>query len=202
MRGSNASRTPEHAFLMLVLMLSMAGVPPFVGFWTKWSVLREVVAADFVWLAVVAVVFSVAGLFHYLRIAKLMYFDEPGEPTLAVANPIRLVISVNALSVFGGGPLLRRAPSLVPRRPYSGTKQVRRWRSPGGHRPGRLSSVGSPVPGDGARDCRGQPVAVLGGAPSSSSRAVAARRCSATRSLTTRFISPSAKRARARRISG
>ena len=98
-RGLN-ERSPWHAFLMLVLMLSMAGVPPFVGFWAKWSVLREVVAADHVWLAVVAVVFSVVGLFYYLRIVKLMYFDEPGEPALVVPNPLRLVISVNALSVL------------------------------------------------------------------------------------------------------
>ena len=98
-RGLN-ERSPWHAFLMLVLMLSMAGVPPFVGFWAKWSVLREVIAAGHVWLAVVAVVFSVVGLFYYLRIVKLMYFDEPGEPALVVANPLRLVISVNALSVL------------------------------------------------------------------------------------------------------
>ena len=98
-RGLN-ERSPWHAFLMLVLMLSMAGVPPFVGFWAKWSVLREVIAVDFVWLAVVAVMFSVVGLFYYLRIVKLMYFDDPGEPALAVANPLRLVISVNALSVL------------------------------------------------------------------------------------------------------
>ena len=101
-RGLN-ERSPWHAFLMLVLMLSMAGVPPFVGFWAKWSVLREVIAADFVWLAVVAVVFSVVGLFYYVRIVKLMYFDEPDKPALAVANPLRLVISVNALSVLGVG---------------------------------------------------------------------------------------------------
>ena len=98
-RGLN-ERSPWHAFLMLVLMLSMAGVPPFVGFWAKWSVLREVIAAGHVWLAVVAVVFSVVGLFYYLRIVKLMYFDEPAEPALVVANPLRLVISVNALSVL------------------------------------------------------------------------------------------------------
>ena len=98
-RGLN-ERSPWHAFLMLVLMLSMAGVPPFVGFWAKWSVLREVIAADHVWLAVVAVLFSVVGLFYYLRIVKLMYFDEASEPALEVANPLRLVISINALSVL------------------------------------------------------------------------------------------------------
>lgn len=98
-RGLN-ERSPWHAFLMMVLMLSMAGVPPFVGFWAKWSVLREVVDAGLVWLAVVAVVFSVAGLFYYLRIVKLMYFDEADAPELAVANPLRIVISINALGIL------------------------------------------------------------------------------------------------------
>ena len=98
-RGLN-ERSPWHAFLMMVLMLSMAGVPPFVGFWAKWSVLREVVDAGLVWLAVVAVVFSVVGLFYYLRLVKLMYFDEPDEGALEVANPLRIVISVNALAVL------------------------------------------------------------------------------------------------------
>ena len=98
-RGLN-ERSPWHAFLMMVLMLSMAGVPPFVGFWAKWSVLREVVDAGLVWLAVVAAAFSVVGLFYYLRIVKLMYFDEPGEGELVVANPLRIVVSVNALAVL------------------------------------------------------------------------------------------------------
>ena len=98
-RGLN-ERSPWHAFLMMVLMLSMAGVPPFVGFWAKWSVLREIVDAGLVWLAVVAAVFSVVGLFYYLRLVKLMYFDEPDEGALVVANPLRIVISVNALAVL------------------------------------------------------------------------------------------------------
>ena len=71
-RGLN-DRSPWLAFLVLVLMLSMAGVPPFVGFWAKWSVLREVVAADQVWLATVAVVLAVIGLFYYLRVVRLVY---------------------------------------------------------------------------------------------------------------------------------
>ena len=61
----------------------------------------------------VAVVFSVVGLFYYLRIVKLMYFDEPGEPTLVVANPLRLVISVNALSVLVVGLFPGALPRLV-----------------------------------------------------------------------------------------
>ena len=77
-RGLN-ERNPWFAFMMLIVMLSMAGMPPFVGFWAKWSVLREVVAADMTWLAVVAVLFSVVGLFYYLRVVRLMYFDPPEE---------------------------------------------------------------------------------------------------------------------------
>lgn len=110
-RGLHA-RDPWYAFLMLILMLSMAGVPPFVGFWAKWSVLREVIDGGLVWLAVVAVVFSVIGLFYYLRIVKLMYFDPPEEdeegaaPAAAGEEPhpatrgVRLVLSVNTLSVL------------------------------------------------------------------------------------------------------
>lgn len=98
-------RSPWCAFLMLVLMLSMAGVPPLLGFWAKWSVLREAVDAGFVWLAVAAVLFSVVGLFYYLRIVRVMYFDppEPAQPAIAVANPMRVVIGVNALSVLVAG---------------------------------------------------------------------------------------------------
>ena len=53
----------------MLAALSMAGMPPFVGFWTKWSALREVVASGLMWLAVVAVLFSVVGPFYYLRVA-------------------------------------------------------------------------------------------------------------------------------------
>ncbi|MBT8420013.1 MAG: NADH-quinone oxidoreductase subunit NuoN, partial [Gammaproteobacteria bacterium] len=75
-KGLN-ERSPWYAFLMLILMLSMAGVPPFLGFWAKWSVLREVVNADMIWLAVVAVCFAIIGLFYYLRVVRMMYFDAP-----------------------------------------------------------------------------------------------------------------------------
>ena len=90
--------------MMLILMLSMAGVPPFVGFWAKWSVLREVVAADMTWLAVVAVLFSVIGLFYYLRVVRLMYFDPPSEdePVTALAD-MKIVLSVNALAILALG---------------------------------------------------------------------------------------------------
>ena len=102
-RGVN-ERNPWFAFMMLILMLSMAGVPPFVGFWAKWSVLREAVAADMTWLAVAAVLFSVVGLFYYLRVIRLMYFESPSDaaPVTALAA-MKVVVSVNALAILALG---------------------------------------------------------------------------------------------------
>ena len=102
-RGLN-DRSPWLAFLMLVLMMSMAGVPPFVGFWAKWSVLREVVAADHAWLAAVAVLFAVIGLFYYLRVVRLMYFERADDPAPVVASAdAKFMISTNALLILGLG---------------------------------------------------------------------------------------------------
>ena len=102
-RGVN-ERNPWFAFMMLILMLSMAGVPPFVGFWAKWSVLREVIAADATWLAVTAVLFSVVGLFYYLRVVRLMYFDSPRDaaPVTAMTD-MKIVVSANALAILALG---------------------------------------------------------------------------------------------------
>ena len=102
-KGVN-ERNPWFAFMMLILMLSMAGVPPFVGFWAKWSVLREAVAADMTWLAVAAVLFSVVGLFYYLRIVRLMYFESPTDATpVASLVAMRVVVSTNALAILALG---------------------------------------------------------------------------------------------------
>ena len=102
-KGLN-ERNPWYAFLMLILMLSMAGVPPFLGFWAKWSVLREVVAADMTWLAVVAVAFSVIGLFYYLRVVRLMYFERPENPAPVQTGPeMRVMLSTNALVILALG---------------------------------------------------------------------------------------------------
>ena len=102
-KGLN-ERNPWFAFMMLILMLSMAGVPPFVGFWAKWSVLREVIAADMTWLAVVAVLFSVIGLFYYLRVIQLMYFESPRDtaPVTALTD-MKVVVSTNALAILALG---------------------------------------------------------------------------------------------------
>jgi NADH-quinone oxidoreductase subunit N len=97
-------RSPWLAFMMLLLMFSMAGVPPTVGFYAKFAVLQAVVQIHYVWLAVVAVMLSLVGAFYYLRIVKLMYFDAPHDhqPIVASADS-RLLMSANGLAVLGFG---------------------------------------------------------------------------------------------------
>ena len=102
-KGLN-DRNPWYAFLMLILMMSMAGVPPFLGFWAKWSVLREVVAAEMTWLAVVAVFFSIIGVFYYLRVIRMMYFEKAQDAAPVVAGPeMRMMVSTNALAILALG---------------------------------------------------------------------------------------------------
>jgi NADH-quinone oxidoreductase subunit N len=99
-KGLN-QRSPWLAFLMLLLMFSMAGVPPTVGFYAKFSVLNAVVQSGHVWLAVAAVLFSLVGAFYYLRIVKLMYFDTPeSHAPIVFGQDTTLLISVNGLLVL------------------------------------------------------------------------------------------------------
>lgn len=96
-----AQRSPWLAFMMLLLMFSMAGVPPTVGFYAKFSVLNAVVQAGHLWLAVAAVLFSLIGAFYYLRIVKLMYFDAPeSHAPIAFGQEATLLISANSLAVL------------------------------------------------------------------------------------------------------
>ena len=105
LKGLNR-RSPWFAFIMLILMFSLAGVPPTAGFFAKYAVLSAAVAAGQVALAVVAVLFSLVGAFFYLRIVKLMYFDEPEA---SAAGPIegpremRVLLSVNGLALLALG---------------------------------------------------------------------------------------------------
>lgn len=102
-KGLN-ERSPWLAFLMLILMVSMAGIPPAVGFFAKLSVLQAVVRVDLVWLAVFAVIFSVIGAFYYLRVVKLMYFDKPLETQPIVAGyDVRLAMGINGMAVLALG---------------------------------------------------------------------------------------------------
>jgi NADH-quinone oxidoreductase subunit N len=99
-KGLN-QRSPWYAFLMLITMFSMAGLPPTVGFYAKLSVLQAVFAAGYAWLAVTAVLLSLIGAFYYLRVVKLMYFDAPQDTARIAAQPdMRLLLSVNGLSML------------------------------------------------------------------------------------------------------
>jgi len=96
-----SQRSPWLAFLMLLLMFSMAGVPPTVGFYAKFSVLNSVVQAGHIWLAITAVIFSLIGAFYYLRIVKLMYFDAPeSRAPIIFGQDAVLLISINGLGVL------------------------------------------------------------------------------------------------------
>jgi len=100
LKGLN-ERSPWLAGMMMLVMFSMAGVPPTVGFFAKLFVLEAVVQVDMVWLAVVAVFFSVIGAFYYLRVVKMMYFDKPIEDQPIVASvDSRLAISINGMAIL------------------------------------------------------------------------------------------------------
>ena len=97
-------RSPWFAAVMLMLMFSTAGVPPFVGFWAKVGVIGAVLDLGYTWLAAIAVLFSVVGAFYYLRVVKLMYFDEPeGEEPLVAGTAMRATVSLNGLAVLALG---------------------------------------------------------------------------------------------------
>ncbi len=99
-------QSPWYAALLAIAMFSMAGLPPTVGFYAKLSVLQAVIRVDILWLAVVAVLFSVIGLFYYLRIIKVMYFEEPlQEQTITIKEPldVKVLLSANGLSLIALG---------------------------------------------------------------------------------------------------
>jgi NADH-quinone oxidoreductase subunit N len=94
-------RAPGLAFVMLILMFSLTGIPPTVGFYAKLAVLQAVVDAGMVWLAVVAVLLSLIGAFYYLRIVKTIYFDDPVDTApIAPSADARTVIALNGALVL------------------------------------------------------------------------------------------------------
>jgi NADH-quinone oxidoreductase subunit N len=103
-KGLNA-RSPWLAALVLCVMASLAGLPPFLGFWAKLAVLRAALDGGLLWLALVGVVFAVVGAFYYLRVVKAMYFDAPPEHVHAPTSdrPVRIVFGVNALALLALG---------------------------------------------------------------------------------------------------
>jgi NADH-quinone oxidoreductase subunit N len=99
-----SKRSPWFAVVMTVLMFSLAGVPPMMGFMAKWAVLQAVTTTGQVWLAVLAVLFSLIGAYYYLRVVKVMWFDEPADATPIVTNgDMRLVMSLNGVAVVALG---------------------------------------------------------------------------------------------------
>jgi NADH-quinone oxidoreductase subunit N len=101
LRGLNA-RNPWLAFMMLLVMFSMAGVPPLAGFMAKIAVLEAVISVGQVWLAVVALLFAIVGAYYYLRVVKVMYFDEPIKKTdiELPSMDMRVAMTINGLSVL------------------------------------------------------------------------------------------------------
>jgi len=91
-----SKRSPWLALMMLMLMFSMAGVPVFAGFFAKWLVIQAVIDAGMIWLAILAVIFSVIGAFYYLRVVKLMYFDAPDrDDAISVPADFRAALTLN-----------------------------------------------------------------------------------------------------------
>lgn len=102
-KGLN-ERSPWFAFMMLILMFSLAGVPPTVGFYAKLWVIEAVLDVNLIWLAIAAVTFSIIGAFYYIRIIKLMYFDKPEETAPIVSSvDMKLAVSTNSLMVLALG---------------------------------------------------------------------------------------------------
>ena len=96
-------RSPWLAFGVLILMFSLAGIPPLVGFYAKLAVLQATVNAGHIWLAVLAVLLSLIGSFYYLRVVKVMYFDEPAADAPALSAPMTFregILSVNNLLII------------------------------------------------------------------------------------------------------
>ena len=94
-------RSPWAAMLMLITMFSMAGVPPTIGFYAKFTVLQAALQAGYIWAVVFAVLMAVIGAFYYLRIVKLMYFDAPQDSAeISASVDMKLILSINALALL------------------------------------------------------------------------------------------------------
>jgi NADH-quinone oxidoreductase subunit N len=111
-KGLN-QRNPWYAGMMAVAMFSLAGVPPLFGFFAKLMVLKAAIDAGQLWLAIVAIVFAIIGLYYYLRVVKVMYFDEPHDKAILPLPDDRMfrwTLSLNGLALLAlgiaWGPLL------------------------------------------------------------------------------------------------
>ena len=97
LKGLNR-RNPWLAFMMLLIMFSMAGVPPLVGFFAKMLVLKALIDIQLTWVAVIGLLFAVIGALYYLRIVKVMYFDEAeASSNVHINNGAMTFFSINCL---------------------------------------------------------------------------------------------------------
>lgn len=100
LRGLN-ERSPWYAFIMLLLLFSMAGIPPTAGFYAKLAIIKVVMGQGYLLVALTMVVMSVIGAFYYLRAIKLMYFDEPEDKTpISAELDFRVIFSANGLAML------------------------------------------------------------------------------------------------------
>jgi NADH-quinone oxidoreductase subunit N len=118
-KGLN-QRSPWFAAIMMVLLLSLAGVPPMMGFYAKLAVLQSVLGAGQLWLSIVAVMFSLVGAYYYLRIIKLMYFDDATDKSPIVAHgDMRVALSLNGVAIVAlgllPGPLMAACSAAIVR---------------------------------------------------------------------------------------
>jgi len=96
-----SKQSPWFALVMLVVMLSMAGVPPFIGFYSKFFILQQVVSSGFVTIAIIAVVFAVISAYYYLQIIKSMYFDDSeSEAVINAPMDMKLILSINGVLIL------------------------------------------------------------------------------------------------------
>lgn len=99
LRGLN-SRNPGLAFLMLLVLFSMAGIPPLVGFFAKFLIFQALIQAHLLWLAVLGMMFAVIGVYYYLRVVKVMYFDAPENASPMLIDGGVLLVGINALALL------------------------------------------------------------------------------------------------------
>ena len=112
-------RDPLLAFAMMLLMFSTAGVPPLVGFWAKLRIFQALWETHHLWLVIIAAAMSVVGAYYYLRVIKLMYFDDPvgQQPPASTPGGVRVALGLNAAAVLVLGvlpqPLLNLCARLI-----------------------------------------------------------------------------------------
>ncbi len=99
-RGLN-SRNPWLAFIFLLLLFSMAGIPPTIGFFAKLSLIDALIRVHLEWLACFALIFAIIGAFYYIRVVKTMYFEKPSQlSAIHITKEANLALSINAVAVL------------------------------------------------------------------------------------------------------